>query len=205
MRPVLALLLCLCFVAAFLASCGGGDDGLGGNPTQTVNQHPSDPDFAALASRPLKLPSAQGGNCPVTDAQLLSPTQPFVLGQQPVYATGMGSSSVLRLSPVAAGGDWLTNYVVWLGVPGFSGKVLVRGARIDGDGAVGFDYAPLVQAQPTADHLQLDTATTAVNGDGWYEWATYPRMKEPGCYAFQVDTDADSYTIVFRAELAAGQ
>jgi hypothetical protein len=28
-------------------------------------------------------------------------------------------------------------------------------------------------------------------------------MKEAGCYAFQVDTDAGTYTLVFQAELQA--
>lgn len=190
--------LLLAFVLLCAVACGGGS---GGNATPTRNLHPDNPAFDSLVARPVNLPSATGGECPVTESQLLSPTQPIVLGTGPVYPTGLGSSATLRIAEVPAGGEWLGNYVIWLAAPPFSGKVLIRGGRIDAEGALGFDYAPTVPVEPTSDKLEFDTERTTQDPDGWWQWASYARMKEAGCYAFQVDTDDDTYTIVFKAEL----
>jgi hypothetical protein len=185
-----------------MAAAACGDDS-GGNASPTINLHPDNPAFNALVARPVNLPSASGGQCPVSTAQLLDPVQPVVLGNGPVYATGLGSSATLRIATVPAGGEWLGNYVIWIAPPDFSGKVLIRGGRIDSDGTLGFDYAPTVPIEPTSDKLEFDTATSSQGADGWWQWASYARMKEAGCYAFQVDTDAGTYTLVFQAELQA--
>jgi hypothetical protein len=188
----------LAIVLLCVGACGGD---LGGKPTTTRNLHPDNPAFDSLAARPVELPSASGGQCPVAEAQLLSPTQPYVLGDGPVYPTGLDSSATLRIAEVPVGGEWLGNYVIWLAPPWFSGKALIRGGRIDTDGELRFDYAPTVPREPTSDKLQFDTETTSPDPEGWWQWASYARMKEPGCYAFQVDTDDETYTIVFRAEV----
>lgn len=181
-------------------ACGGG--GSGGTSTATLNAHPDDPAFASLVSRPVNLPSASAGECPVSAEQLVTPTQPYVLGDGPVYPAGLGPSAVLRIDEVPVGGEWLGNYVTWLAEPGFAGKVLVRGGRIDGAGELLFDYAPDVPREPTSDKLEFDTARISPDRNGWWQWASYARMKEAGCYAFQVDTDDHSYTVVFQAEIA---
>ena len=187
----------LAVVILCLGACGGD---LGGNPTTTRNLHPDNPAFDSLAARPVTMPSASGGQCSVSPAQLLSPAQPYVLGDGPLYPAGLNSSAVLLIAEAPVGGEWLGNYVTWLAPPWFSGKALIRGGRIDAAGALGFDYAPVVPREPTSTRLQLDTESTSPDPDGWWQWASYARMMEPGCYAFQVDTDADSYVIVFAAE-----
>lgn len=184
-------------------ACGGGGGGgvYGGKSTPTHIVATPNPAFADLAGRAVNLPTATSGDCPVSEAQLLSPTQPFVVGTGPVYASGLGSSSTLHIKTLPAGGDWLGNYIVWSAGPSFEGKILIRGARIDADGLLGFDYAPNVPAEPTSDRLELDTETAESDPDlGGWAWTSYARMKEPGCYAVQVDTEDDSYVIVFQAD-----
>jgi hypothetical protein len=68
------------------------------------------------------------------------------------------------------------------------------GGRIDGDGEVGFGGAITPEIQ-----LRLDGTDGPY--DGWHNWPSYTRVKESGCYAYQVDTADFSYTIVFSAEV----
>jgi hypothetical protein len=178
-----------------LASCGGGS---GGNATPTRNLHPDDPAFDYLVARPLSFPAASAEDCPVTESRLLTPALPAVLGDGPVYPAGLASST-LRISIPPAGGDWPGAPVPWLAQPGFAGKILIRGGRLDKQGQVGFDYSPVVPVEPTSDRLQFDTEDTSPDPNGWWQWQSYVRVREPGCYAFQIDTDAATGLIVFRA------
>jgi hypothetical protein len=180
-----------------LAVACGGDDG--GSATPTRNLHPDNPEFDYLEQRPLALPG-MGAECPVSESQLLSPTLPTVLGGGPVYPTGMGSNAVLRISEVGQGGSgWDGAPVPWLAEPEFAGKILIRGGRIDEQGPLGFDYSPVVPVEPTSDKLQFDTEDTSPDPNGYWQWHTYLRMQEPGCYALQLDTDAGTQHIIFEA------
>jgi hypothetical protein len=184
-----------------VAACGGGGLPTIGSQTATPSgQQQADPDFVALAARSLNLPSASASNCPVTAAQLLSPTQPMTLGDGPIYATGLGSSSTLRVSPDANDSRYQFGTVTLTAMPDFSGKVLVRGQRIDQSGALAF-YYPVDSNGPATPVLALDTAGVAQAGY-WSSWYSDVLVASPGCYAVQVDTHDKSQVIVFLAEPA---
>jgi hypothetical protein len=70
---------------------------------------------------------------------------------------------------------------------------------LDAAGQVGFGSSTTPEAE-----LRLDATTIYADGITWLNNPSYTRLKEPGCYAYQVDTDAGSYTIVFRAEVVPG-
>ncbi len=130
--------------------------------------------------RPLKLPSADGGPCPITiKAQPASPRQ---------LPAGLGFHDV-------NGSQWQTAEVTW-NVPGaYTGPLLIRGAMIGG-GALGFGTGAVPY-----DELQLDDAgqgAPRVAGGG-RAWITYTRVRSGGCYAYQVDGTSFSEVVVFRA------
>lgn len=181
-----------------VAACGGGSLPGIETPAPSDQQPQLDSDFLALAERSLNLPSASAGNCPVSPAQLLSPTEPMTLGDGPIYATGLGSSSTLRITPDANDNRYQFGTVTWLAPENFSGKVLVRGARIDQDGALAF-YYPVDSNRPATSSLALNTADVAQAGYS-SSWFSDVLMTGPGCYAFQVDTHDSSEVIVFLDE-----
>ncbi len=123
------------------------------------------------------------------------------LGDRPVYAVGLGTEGVLSVGSLHDGADWLGEKVLWVASPDFTGHAIVRGRRIDAPGEMSFDRGPPEYT------MQFDTVNgryvrpVGSAGADSYNWATYTRVKEPGCYAYQVEGDAFSYTIVFRAVL----
>ena len=190
--PLLAALL-------LVAACGGGGLPAGSETPAPSDQQQVDPDFVALAERSLNLPFASSDNCPVTSAELLSPTEPMTLGEGPIYATGLGSSSTLRISPDPGDSQYQLGTVTWLAMPDFSGKVLVRGERIDQSGAIAFHYPAGISEGPGTSSLKLNTMDVATAGY-WSSWYADVLVTSPGCYAFQVDTQDLSDVIVFLAE-----
>lgn len=134
----------------------------------------------AALRRPLKLPAADGGPCPITiNAQPASPRQ---------LPAGLGFHSV-NDSP------WETAEVTW-NVPGsYTGPLLIRGAMIGG-GALGFGTGAVPY-----DELQLNDAGQGAPriAGGGRAWITYTRVRSGGCYAYQVDGSSFSEVVVFRA------
>jgi hypothetical protein len=130
--------------------------------------------------RPLKLPTEDGGPCPIT----LNP-QPAFAGRP---SAGLGFHGV-------SGSQWQIAEVTW-SVPGsYTGPLLIRGAMLGG-GVLGFGTRPVPY-----DELQvLDAGRGAprVVGDG-RAWVTYTRVQSGGCYAYQVDGSSFSEVVVFRA------
>ena len=154
------------------------------SPSPTASPDP----WAALLARPLQLPSATNA-CLPADQRTVSPDFGPALGDGPLYPVGF-TDGVLSVGTFPSGGDWLGNKVLWVAPPGFTGKALIRGARIDGQGDIAFGDSPF----PNSD-LRLEPYSTG----GWYNWPSYTRVKSPGCYAYQVDTADFSYTITFEA------
>ncbi|MEO8457721.1 MAG: hypothetical protein ABI559_07915 [Chloroflexota bacterium] len=176
------------FALALTVACGGGDDLTPSTVTPTPVGISSDPVFKTLLSRPLNLPSASGGDCPVTPAELLSPTSPFTVGDGPIYTTGLGSSTVLN---VKAGGDWLVGNLQWEAPTTFAEKALIRGGRIDGGGQVGFGLSAPRSNDPDRAAVELDPASDLA-------WSAEVFVKSPGCYALQIDSEtSDTDVIVF--------
>jgi hypothetical protein len=130
--------------------------------------------------RPLKLPSADGGPCPIT------------LNAQPA-STGAASAGVgfRRVS----GSPWLIAEATWRVPHSYAGPLLIRGAMLGG-GALGFGTGAIPY-----DELQLVDAgrgAPRVAGGG-RAWITYTRVRSAGCYAYQVDGTSFSEVVVFRA------
>jgi hypothetical protein len=134
----------------------------------------------AALRRPLKLPSDDGGPCPITvNAQPASPRE---------LPAGVGFRRV-------SGSQWLIAEVTW-NVPGsYTGPLLIRGEMLGG-AALGFGTGEVPY-----DELQLLDAgrgATRIAGGG-RAWITYSRIRSGGCYAYQVDGTGFSEVVVFRA------
>jgi hypothetical protein len=134
----------------------------------------------AALRRPLKLPSADGGPCPIT------------LNAQPA-ATGKPSAGVGFHG--VSGSAWRIAEVTWRVPASYGGPLLIRGAMLGG-GALGFGTG----AVPYDELQLLDAGQGAprVLGGG-RAWITYTRVRSAGCYAYQVDGTSFSEVVVFRA------
>ena len=130
--------------------------------------------------RPLKLPSDDGGPCPITvNAQPASPRE---------LPAGVGFRRV-------SGSQWLIAEVTW-NVPGsYTGPLLIRGEMLGG-GALGFGTG----AVPYDELQLLDAGQGAPRiAGGGRAWITDSRIRSGGCYAYQVDGTGFSEVVVFRA------
>jgi hypothetical protein len=135
----------------------------------------------ASLRRPLNLPSADGGPCPIT----INPHGPLSPRELPA---GVGFHGV-------SGSQWPEAEVTWTAVGGYTGPVLIRGEMLGG-GGLGFGTG----AVPYDELQLLDAGQGAprVTGDG-RAWITYTRIRSGGCYAYQVDGTGFSEVVVFRA------
>jgi hypothetical protein len=146
--------------------------------------------------RPLQIPAiAAGAPCPRSRAnpRIWSRRAPG-LGPGPVGPVGLGSRAILRFRRL--NGAWGLQKVLWVATPAYEGPILIRGVRLDGDGAVGFSF----DNGPRLAELQLPPGPT-LNTDerGSRTWPSFTRVQTPGCYSYQVDGTDFSYAIVFRA------
>ena len=134
----------------------------------------------AALRRPLKLPTEDGGPCPIT----IHP-QPAFTGKA---SAGLGFRSV-------SGSEWSIAEVTWAVPASYTGPLLIRGAMLGGDpigfgtGAVPYDELQLLDAGRGAPRV----------AGGGRAWVTYTRVRGGGCYAYQVDGTGFSEVIVFRA------
>jgi hypothetical protein len=170
---------------------GHGDNGLPAAPaglTQTAGyatyehcQGTCTGSVPAALRRPLKLPTDDGGPCPIT-INSQGPVSPREL------SAGVGFHSV-------SGSQWLEAQVTWIAVGGYTGPLLIRGQMLGG-GAVGFGAG----AVPYDELQLLDAGQGAprVTGNG-RAWTTDTRIRSAGCYAYQVDGTSFSEVVVFRA------
>jgi hypothetical protein len=149
---------------------------------------------AQLEAHPLHLPTFGGAlSCPTTHGQPANAFSPFgtgfTPGTGPVYPD-LGDRVIAAGAPAK---------VLWFARPNYHGPILIRGRQIDGSGMVKFGTPPDTQAA-----LLLTSAGAEASGTaGWRNWPSYTFVAEPGCYAYQVDGDTFSETIVFRASLGA--
>jgi hypothetical protein len=168
--------------------------------------------------RPLALPEVAGREaCPVSASRTLPAAGGFsgdvtAVGDGPFRLTGSGTVEI-QPSEVPRSGWEGTGVggqkVIWWIDASYSGPVLLRGARIDGPGDLGFDRylgalgtAP-ADGTPTPELVYPETET-----DGLSFVRTFPssvRLREPGCYAVQADGTSFSEVIVFRAVPAGHQ
>jgi hypothetical protein len=141
----------------------------------------NDPFVSAWTSlaRPLRVPTlGPGGTCPVTRAPRGAAYPVGRPGGTIAIAWGAGDvDSTL----------WGVQAVRWIVGPRYRGPVLVRGIGLDNPYRVRFGGGRVPAAE-----LRLPTGT--------HDRLAYVRIREPGCYAFQVDGLSFTRSIVFRAD-----
>lgn len=139
-----------------------------------------------------------GTGCPVaTEVQQPDPGLGPLLGTGPARPAGLGTGAVLEYeSPTVAGSwidrTWAGQKVLWAVEPTLTGPVLVRGRRIDGPGELAFE-------DPAQPELLLNTSSYEGQDGGWRDIPSFTRLKSPGCYVYQIDTVAGTWSIVFTA------
>jgi hypothetical protein len=135
----------------------------------------------AALRRPLHLPSADGGPCPIT----IHTQGPVAPRQLPA---GVGFHSV-------DDSQWLQAEVTWTVAGSYTGPLLIRGEMVGG-GALGFGTG----ATPYDELQLLDAGKGAPRVvENGRAWITDTRIRSGGCYAYQVDGTDFSDVVVFRA------
>jgi hypothetical protein len=130
----------------------------------------------------------------------------------PVYA-GLpeGAPRIVFLSvlpPIRDSRSWPVR-TLWISRPSYDGPVLVRGGRLDRPGALGFGAG-----RPPRESLRLPAGAWAGIGvgsrgegvdarEGWRVAAVPTQIREPGCYAFQIDGLGFSYVLAFGVQAEA--
>jgi hypothetical protein len=91
---------------------------------------------------------------------------------------------------------WDGGRVTFVAAPSYTGPVLIRGGEVGGAGVAGFG-----EGRTPVDELQLLTAATTSTGEptGARQWPSFARVRQAGCYAYQVDGTSFSEVIVFQA------
>ncbi len=152
----------------------------------------------AALHRPLRLPTIRSGQpCPVTFARHQpDPTLGIVQGIGPAGPVGLDAAGILQYDGPTSTGfadkSWGGAKVLWAVDSAVSGPVLVRGRQLNGPHELRFN-------DPAVTEMLLAANKDALPG-GWRDYPGYTRLQGPGCYAYQVDTQAGSSLIVFRAE-----
>jgi hypothetical protein len=151
----------------------------------------------AILYRPLHLPRVVAGQgCPVTPGA--NSSDPYVSGQQyggagPVWMVlgdrGDPSRGISVLGNPETPG-WLAAENVWLVAPGYQGPFTVRGARLDGQGTVGFG------GSPTSATFVEPPAPDPNSSNGWRFPPGTIWVTGPGCYVFQIDGTSFGETVV---------
>ena len=152
--------------------------------------------------RPLRIPTLPAGSdCPATPARSSVDGRfpQYLFGPGPAYPTLDGSSERAAIGLTWSATDspylgWAGTKVLWA-VPRYVGAVLIRGRQLDGPNEVGFDVGP---RWTRSVHAKIELVGPEHD---LHPAATF--VREPGCYAYQVDTFRSSYLIVFEAEFAA--
>jgi hypothetical protein len=125
---------------------------------------------------------------------VVNPSFAKAYGPGPVYAVGLGEEGVARYGRGRVEGGWWYHKILWVVHRSYTGRALVRGARIDGPGQLRFDRGPVPD-------FGLWLEAGQVSEREFREHPSYTRIRRPGCYAWQVDTRLGTEVIVFEAML----
>jgi hypothetical protein len=165
--------------------------------------HAAPADSWAPLYRPLHLPTlAPGAPCPVAKPAGGAFKRYGIargLGPGPAYPIG----ATVRF-PQIAGETWGKVKVLWFVAPRYRGHVLIRGHRLDGDAEVRFDATGAPSLVTPPDELRIPAGWRAVRvpgikAVGQRYMPSSTRLRESGCYAYQVDGTTFSRVVVFRA------
>lgn len=190
----------VCLVAMLMLASGCGR--LAPSPAVPSKSAPSsNVSLADLRQRALQLPQLKPGTaCPRSSGRLIAPAYGVAIGAGPAYGAGFGPDGILYFSqPAPAGSEfygsvWSGAKVLWIIAPTQPGPVLIRGGRLDGPEGLRFNGG----LDPAA---ELWIAAASGSPADWRGEPSYTRLKVPGCYAFQVDGEGFSETIVFEARV----
>lgn len=113
------------------------------------------------------------------------------IGPGPAYPLGWAAGTITftRRHAEVDATLWGVAKVLWFVNASYHGPVLVRGIQLDGPYRVRFERGRIPPPE-----LRLP--------DGTRTRPSYVRIREPGCYAFQIDGLAFSRSIIFNAERA---
>lgn len=147
--------------------------------------------------RPYDVPSmAADGSCPTTASRDFDPAVRPGLGTGPIYPVGFGTDGTAQISEQGRVGDSYPIKVLWLSTPSYRGIGLVHGEQIDRLGQLRFSGRD--QEQVGALRLTLDSWVFGGTAPGSRQWNSYTWVRGPGCYAFRVEGETFSETIVFK-------
>jgi hypothetical protein len=137
--------------------------------------------------------------CPVSPQQVASNLAPGfglgpAVGSGAIYALmGEMQRGVLIYSQAYSQSHykdgWALSKVLWMAKPEVSGNILIRGRQIDGPNVIGFGMGDTPESM-----LQWQAASKS----GWASLPSEIRIRAPGCYAYQVDSQGGSEVIVFQ-------
>jgi hypothetical protein len=119
------------------------------------------------------------------------------LGDGPVYPVASpisGDTAVFPISPWREAG-YFGIKVLWVAPPNFAGRVLIRGVAADGT-TLRFGQTPTGEMRF---EWKGGASDAWVEPDGWREAGGNTWVPGPGCSQWQVDIEAGSRVVVFRA------
>ena len=176
------------------------------SPDPSPAAAPTDPETGYTVPvalwRPLRAPAVgDGGSCPTDIPRAVNPGLAPLAGPGPVYPAGLDARGRLDVGGPGGGatdfgGDFGGQKVMWTIDRAYLGPVLIRGVSLDGRHPVRFWRGP---EPPGSMQLPPNTTGATAPGIDWRLWPSYTRVRANGCYAWQVDGLAFSYTIVFQA------
>ena len=120
---------------------------------------------------------------------------------RPTRRTGGCGVDFLTATPDGQyGGPWAGGKVFWYVRPGYQGRVLIRGRRLNGPQRIGFNGQRLPERE-----LRIErgmTVTWQGQPPGSRGVPSAVRVRSAGCYGVQIDGTGFSRTVVFKAVLA---
>jgi len=162
---------------------------------------PSAAEMERLSQRPLQFPALRAGEpCPVSKGSRQTvPHVPHIFcseclffGRGPAYFALIFLSdpdkdvAVVNLDHVYyREGGVFSMKTPWVTRPDYSGPVLARGRRLDGEGKLG--------------GVELEAPWGRPHESDWSFWPTGLTVTGAGCYGIQIDTDRDTDVVVFKA------
>jgi hypothetical protein len=156
---------------------------------------------ALLLSRPLHFPSlARNSVCPASSGSTVKNSF-FVgvaLGRGPVRLLLADRGDIHRghvvLGRTQAPG-WSALQTLWFATPGYDGPFVVRAARVGARGPIAVQ-ADQTGLGPGRGALIVAAGPTANTQDGYRSMPGSTWVRSPGCYAWQIDGQGFSETVV---------
>ena len=163
-------------------------------------------DWSSLESKPLHVPAiSAGATCPVTPAQQhIVPDHQYAAGKGPLYLVNEAiSNPVIFLNAGSSdpGSSWEISKIFWEVSASYTGPILIRGSQMDGTHALNFNCG-LGQTAVNNQGTEPILHELRLLGDPHGQWKTYltfVRIQQAGCYAFQIDGQNFSESIVIQA------